>query len=115
MYDLPGCYRPLLARPTDWAADVVPYRDPYATIEPTDMDLLASKPPAATADAPPAATANGDAAAAARPVRWAWRLQFTLPPSVYATMLLREVLHEPIEPEEHTRRAKAATAKARLA
>ena len=33
-------------------------------------------------------------------------LRFELPPSVYATGVLRELLHEPIDAEVHARRAK---------
>ena len=57
---------------------------------------------------------GGDGDAAACEGRRAWRLSFSLPPSVYATMLLRELMHEPLEAEEHTRRAKELAAESRI-
>lgn len=134
LFDLPGCYRPLLAYPTDMSADVLAYTDHTATLEPSDLDALEPRPneaphapaasgvapdaPAALADTPVAlpdtSAAVPDASAASSvaanappaPTRWAWRLRFSLPASAYATCLLREILHEGVEGDEHTRRAK---------
>jgi tRNA pseudouridine13 synthase len=136
LFDLPGGYRPLIAHASDLNAELIPYTDHTLSLEALDVDRLedrasrsseawsATEPRAAAtaataAAAATAATAAAAAAAAALPTtfasppladvtqRWAWKLSFTLPSSVYATMVLREVLHEPLDIEAHSRRSKA--------
>ena len=132
VFDLPGGYRPLVAFASDLTSSVISYTDYTAPLEAMDADLLDA---AAAGEAPPAPKrqrleptpdAHADACAdadktgalphalppASPPTqRWAWRLEFSLPASVYATMLLREVLHEPLDLQEHARRSKALLAK----
>ena len=138
LFDLPGCYRPLIAFAADLQSDIIAYDDHTVPLVVGDMDQLEprtnpnlsssrmAKPepgPLVTADMgrlepglEPQVAAGAIAGANGRhgpeeehmssPKRWAWLLRFSLPPSVYATMLLREALHEPLLVEEHTRRAK---------
>ena len=125
LFDLPGGYRPLLAFPAKLRSEVLPYTDHTRPLEIPDMDRLEGTrgggppPPAAAAASVTGPASEGQgmgplaggaaaAAAGAPRVRYAWRLAFELPPSAYATMLLRELLREPVDPEEHAARSKAA-------
>ena len=111
LFDLPGCYRPLVTIPSDMSAELRSYTDHTLPLEPLDVDLIQERQATAQPTEPPAHAAITQAATQpsdGKCARWAWVLRFTLPASAYASMLLREALHEPIESDEHTRRAKAA-------
>ena len=73
---LPGSYRPLVQRPLDMQYAVLQYDDPTAPLAPTDLTRMRGEPD-------PTGVAGGRLTAA--------RLEFTLPPSTYATMCLREL------------------------
>ena len=132
LFDLPGCYRPIIAYATDLTSELVGYTDHTVPLEPLDASYLEalrlrqlpeqitqadqavpapSQAGGSKAEHPelnppsciPVAPCEPDGVAQ----RWAWKLSFTLPASVYATMLLRELLHEPMDLEEHARRSKA--------
>ena len=115
-FDLPGGYRPVLAFPRELRSELVAYADDAtAPLEPLDLDKIEPRAPTPATSSARAAAATAAAAAGgasgevggAASARWAWKLSFSLSSSVYATMLLREALHEPLEVEEHVRRAKA--------
>ncbi len=120
LFDLPGGYRPLLAFASKLSGTVLSYADPTATLEPSDLDALEPRAPAMAA--PPRAPRalqladkvdTADACHLGRGLsrtRYAWRVSFELPASVYATMFLRELLHQPLDTEEHARRSKAVLA-----
>ena len=116
LFDLPGGYRPLVAFASDVSSELIAYTDVTLPLEPMDVDALESRPQASLVGGwrPPAARGSaqtgGLPSQAAEPApprtRWAWKLSFSLPSSVYATMLLREILHEPLDLEEHASRSK---------
>ena len=97
-YDLPGGYRPLLAKPDRLESRLVRYTDHTKALEASDIDHLARH---VTAPAPSPQVTEETAGS-----RLAWCLSFELPSSAYATMLLRELLHSSIESAEMKRRSK---------
>ena len=132
MWDLPGAYRPLLVRPTNLEASLLPYSDHKLPLEPSDVDAFErgrAQAAAASSHAddgasradvpPPEAPASAQPATAQEPraeategsterSRLAWRVRFELPASAYATCLVRELLGQPLEAHDHKRRSKAA-------
>ena len=73
---MPGAYRRLVQRPRDLSCQYFRYTDPRVPLARTDLARLRGDPePQGVADGP----------------RLAVVLRFTLPPSTYATMLLREL------------------------
>ena len=81
-FDLPGTYRPLLARPRSLTAIIVPYDDHTVPLLTSDLDAIDFERRAGTLA--PGVAGPGS--------RTALVLEFELPPSAYATMLLRELL-----------------------
>ena len=72
---------------------------------PERLDLDALEPRAtATSTAPSRAPDEADGGSARK--RFAWRVSFELPASVYATVFLRELLHHPLDAAEDARRSK---------
>ena len=47
LFDLPGCYRPLIAHPQDLSGRVMPYADHTTQLEPSDLDALEPRESAA--------------------------------------------------------------------
>ncbi|XP_072509208.1 pseudouridylate synthase 7 homolog isoform X6 [Notamacropus eugenii] len=76
-YSLSGAYRKIIIRPQDVSWEVVSYDDPRIPLFNTDLDNLEGKPP-------PVFAAEGKYRAL--------KMDFSLPPSTYATMAIREVL-----------------------
>lgn len=123
LFDLPGGYRSLLAFASRLSGGVLSYTDPIAVLEPSDLDALepratatstapsrAVRAPPRTSSQPPDVIGTADAADAAdggsARKRFAWRVSFELPASVYATVFLRELLHHPLDAAEDARRSK---------
>ena len=124
LFDLPGGYRPLLAFASRLSGGVLSYTDPIADLEPSDLDALepratatstapsrAVRAPPRTSSQPPDAIGTADAADGGSALnsarrRFAWRVSFELPASVYATVFLRELLHHPLDAAEDARRSK---------
>ena len=79
---LPGSYRRLLQRPLHLEWSILRYSDPTAPLAPTDLTRMRSQPD-------PLGDPEG--------TRIAVRLEFTLPPSTYATMCLRELTKQSSE------------------
>ena len=79
---LPGSYRRLLQRPLHLEWSILRYSDPTAPLAPTDLTRMRSQPD-------PLGDPEG--------TRTAVRLEFTLPPSTYATMCLRELTKQSSE------------------
>ena len=126
LFDLPGGYRPLLAFASRLSGAVLSYTDPIAVLEPSDLDALEPRATAtstapsrapersdldalepratATSTAPSRAPDEADGGSARK--RFAWRVSFELPASVYATVFLRELLHHPLDAAEDARRSK---------
>ncbi|XP_039625813.1 pseudouridylate synthase 7 homolog isoform X3 [Polypterus senegalus] len=77
-YSLSGAYRKVLIRPKDVHWEVIAYDDPKIPLVQTDVEKLEGKPP------PTFSNADGKFRAL--------RMDFSLPPSTYATMAIREVL-----------------------
>ncbi|XP_057406142.1 pseudouridylate synthase 7 homolog isoform X4 [Balaenoptera acutorostrata] len=77
-YSLSGAYRKIIIRPQNVSWEVVAYDDPKIPLFNTDVDNLEGKPP------PVFASAEGKYRAL--------KMDFSLPPSTYATMAIREVL-----------------------
>ncbi|XP_016060242.1 PREDICTED: pseudouridylate synthase 7 homolog isoform X2 [Miniopterus natalensis] len=76
-YSLSGAYRKIIIRPQNVSWEVVAYDDPKIPLFNTDVDNLEGKPP-------PVFASEG---------RYrALKMDFSLPPSTYATMAIREVL-----------------------
>uniref|UniRef100_A0ABK0LQZ0 Pseudouridine synthase 7 n=1 Tax=Rattus norvegicus TaxID=10116 RepID=A0ABK0LQZ0_RAT len=76
-YSLSGAYRKIIIRPQSVSWEVVAYDDPKIPLFNTDVDNLEGKPP-------PVFASEG---------RYrALKMDFSLPPSTYATMAIREVL-----------------------
>ena len=98
LFDLPGAYRPLIANPRDLRFEVLGYDDHTAPLAASDLDRLRGCDPPARS------------AAAAAPQHWALRLDFRLPTSSFATMCVRELLKEPLEPAEQKQRSKVVLA-----
>ncbi|XP_043821074.1 pseudouridylate synthase 7 homolog isoform X2 [Dromiciops gliroides] len=76
-YSLSGAYRKIIIRPQNVSWEVVSYDDPRIPLFNTDLDNLEGK-------APPVFAAEGKYRAL--------KMDFSLPPSTYATMAIREVL-----------------------
>ncbi|MEJ1272514.1 pseudouridylate synthase 7 [Cricetulus griseus] len=76
-YSLSGAYRKIIIRPQNVSWEVVAYDDPKIPLFNTDVDNLEGKPP-------PVFASEGKY----RPLK----MDFSLPPSTYATMAIREVL-----------------------
>uniref|UniRef100_A0A3P9MKK1 Pseudouridylate synthase 7 homolog n=1 Tax=Oryzias latipes TaxID=8090 RepID=A0A3P9MKK1_ORYLA len=76
-YSLAGAYRRIIIRPTDVSWDVIQYDDPRISLVHTDFEKLENKPA-------PVFNTEGKYRAL--------RMEFSLPPSTYATMAVREVL-----------------------
>ncbi|XP_075713410.1 pseudouridylate synthase 7 homolog isoform X1 [Rhinoderma darwinii] len=76
-YSLAGAYRKILIRPQDVSWEVVVYDDPKISLVGTDIEKMEGKPL-------PVFNTEGKYRAL--------RMDFSLPPSTYATMAIREVL-----------------------
>ncbi|XP_015270556.1 PREDICTED: pseudouridylate synthase 7 homolog isoform X2 [Gekko japonicus] len=76
-YSLSGAYRKIIIRPQNVSWEMVAYDDPKIPLFNTDLDKLEGKPPAVIAT-------EGKYKAL--------KIEFSLPPSTYATMAIREVL-----------------------
>ncbi|XP_063783104.1 pseudouridylate synthase 7 homolog isoform X2 [Pseudophryne corroboree] len=76
-YSLAGAYRKILIRPQDVSWEVVAYDDPKISLVGTDLEKLEGKPL-------PVFNKEGKYNAL--------KMEFSLPPSTYATMAVREVL-----------------------
>ncbi|XP_029952958.1 pseudouridylate synthase 7 homolog isoform X2 [Salarias fasciatus] len=76
-YSLAGAYRRVLIRPTDVSWKVIQYDDPKISLVHSDFEILENKPA-------PVFNSEGKYRAL--------RMEFSLPPSTYATMAIREVL-----------------------
>ncbi|XP_053320233.1 pseudouridylate synthase 7 homolog isoform X2 [Spea bombifrons] len=76
-YSLAGAYRKIVIRPQDVSWEVVAYDDPKISLVKTDLDTLDGNPP-------PSFNKEGKYRAL--------KMEFSLPPSTYATMAIREVL-----------------------
>nr|XP_057932534.1 pseudouridylate synthase 7 homolog isoform X1 [Doryrhamphus excisus] len=76
-YSLAGAYRRVLIRPSDVNWEVIQYDDPKISLVHTDFEKMENKPA-------PVFNKEGKYRAL--------RLEFSLPPSTYATMAIREVL-----------------------
>ncbi|KAM9855000.1 pseudouridylate synthase 7 homolog isoform 2-T2 [Aulostomus maculatus] len=76
-YSLAGAYRRIIIRPSDVSWDVIRYDDPRISLVHTDFEKLENKPA-------PVFNKEGKYRAL--------RMDFSLPPSTYATMAIREVL-----------------------
>ncbi|KAM5204543.1 pseudouridylate synthase 7 homolog isoform 2-T2 [Hipposideros larvatus] len=76
-YSLSGAYRKIVIRPQNVSWEVVAYDDPKIPLFNTDVDNLEGKPP-------PVFASEGKYRAL--------KMDFSLPPSTYATMAIREVL-----------------------
>ncbi|XP_005205429.2 pseudouridylate synthase 7 homolog isoform X2 [Bos taurus] len=76
-YSLSGAYRKIIIRPQNVSWEVVAYDDPKIPLFNTDVDNLEGRPP-------PVFASEGKYRAL--------KMDFSLPPSTYATMAIREVL-----------------------
>ncbi|XP_034735894.1 pseudouridylate synthase 7 homolog isoform X1 [Etheostoma cragini] len=76
-YSLAGAYRRIIIRPSDVSWEVIKYDDPRVSLVHSDLEKLENKPP-------PVFNEEGKYRAL--------RMEFSLPPSTYATMAIREVL-----------------------
>ncbi|XP_058502592.1 pseudouridylate synthase 7 homolog isoform X2 [Solea solea] len=76
-YSLAGAYRRVVIRPSDVSWEVTQYDDPRISLVHTDFEKLENKPG-------PVFNKEGK--------HRALRMEFSLPPSTYATMAIREVL-----------------------
>ncbi|XP_055790520.1 pseudouridylate synthase 7 homolog isoform X2 [Salvelinus fontinalis] len=76
-YSLAGAYRRILIKPSDVSWEVINYEDPRVSLIHTDVEKLEDQPP-------PVFNKEGKYRAL--------RMEFSLPPSTYATMAIREVL-----------------------
>ncbi|OXB56317.1 hypothetical protein ASZ78_009648 [Callipepla squamata] len=76
-YSLSGAYRKIIIRPQNVSWEVVAYDDPRIPLFTTDLDKLEGKPL-------PVLPTDGKFRAL--------KMEFSLPPSTYATMAIREVL-----------------------
>ncbi|XP_059916356.1 pseudouridylate synthase 7 homolog [Gadus macrocephalus] len=76
-YSLAGAYRRVVIRPSDVSWQVIQYDDPRVSLVHTDVEKLEDKPG-------PVFNTEGKYRAL--------RMEFSLPPSTYATMAIREVL-----------------------
>ncbi|XP_066523202.1 pseudouridylate synthase 7 homolog isoform X2 [Hoplias malabaricus] len=76
-YSLAGAYRRILIRPSDVSWEVIQYDDPRVPLIYTDVEKLENKPM-------PVYLTEGKYRAL--------KMEFSLPPSTYATMAIREVL-----------------------
>jgi len=94
-FSLSGAYRKLIQVPEDFEWRLQRYSDQTLPLTPTDMMRLESAPLPLSDDA-------GDSLALI--------LEFTLPPSTYATMLLRELTKETSEPSRQVEMQQAAVA-----
>ncbi|XP_044279389.1 pseudouridylate synthase 7 homolog isoform X1 [Varanus komodoensis] len=76
-YSLSGAYRKIIIRPQNVSWELVAYEDPKIPLFATDLDKMEGKQPAVP-------TSEGKYKAL--------KMEFSLPPSTYATMAIREVL-----------------------
>uniref|UniRef100_A0A671YT14 Pseudouridylate synthase 7 homolog n=1 Tax=Sparus aurata TaxID=8175 RepID=A0A671YT14_SPAAU len=76
-YSLAGAYRRIIIRPSDVSWEVIKYDDPRISLVHSDFEKLENKPA-------PVFSKEGK--------HRALRMEFSLPPSTYATMAIREVL-----------------------
>ncbi|XP_029008308.1 pseudouridylate synthase 7 homolog isoform X2 [Betta splendens] len=76
-YSLAGAYRRVVIRPSDVSWEVIHYDDPRISLVHTDVEKLDKAPP-------PVFNTEGKFRSL--------RMEFSLPPSTYATMAIREVL-----------------------
>ncbi|XP_031725090.1 pseudouridylate synthase 7 homolog isoform X2 [Anarrhichthys ocellatus] len=76
-YSLAGAYRRILIRPSDVSWEVIQYDDPRISLVHSDFEKMENKPA-------PVFNKEGKYRAL--------RMEFSLPPSTYATMAIREVL-----------------------
>ncbi|XP_070611214.1 pseudouridylate synthase 7 homolog isoform X2 [Erythrolamprus reginae] len=76
-YSLSGAYRKIIIRPQNVSWELIEYGDPKIPLFTTDLDKLEGRTPAALAT-------GGK--------YQALKMEFSLPPSAYATMAIREVL-----------------------
>lgn len=76
-YSLAGAYRRIIIRPSDVSWEVIRYDDPKISLVHSDFEKLENKPA-------PVFNKEGKYRAL--------RMEFSLPPSTYATMAIREVL-----------------------
>uniref|UniRef100_A0A8D3A302 Pseudouridylate synthase 7 homolog n=1 Tax=Scophthalmus maximus TaxID=52904 RepID=A0A8D3A302_SCOMX len=76
-YSLAGAYRRVIIRPSDVSWSVIQYDDPRISLVHSDFEILEKK-------AAPVFNKEGK--------HRALRMEFSLPPSTYATMAIREVL-----------------------
>lgn len=76
-YSLAGAYRRIIIRPSDVSWEVIQYDDPRISLVHSDFEKLENKPA-------PVFNKEGKYRAL--------RMEFSLPPSTYATMAIREVL-----------------------
>ncbi|CAJ1056247.1 pseudouridylate synthase 7 homolog isoform X1 [Xyrichtys novacula] len=76
-YSLAGAYRRIIIRPSDVSWEVIQYEDPRLSLVHSDFEKLENKP---------APVVNNEGKYRAL------KLEFSLPPSTYATMAIREVL-----------------------
>uniref|UniRef100_A0A8C9YT59 Pseudouridylate synthase 7 homolog n=1 Tax=Sander lucioperca TaxID=283035 RepID=A0A8C9YT59_SANLU len=76
-YSLAGAYRRIIIRPSDVSWEVIKYDDPRISLVHSDFEKLENKP---------APVFNNEGKYRAL------RMEFSLPPSTYATMAIREVL-----------------------
>ncbi|XP_037308106.2 pseudouridylate synthase 7 homolog isoform X1 [Pungitius pungitius] len=76
-YSLAGAYRRIIIRPSDVTWEIVQYDDPKISLVHSDFEKLENKPA-------PVFNKEGKYRAL--------RMEFSLPPSTYATMAIREVL-----------------------
>ncbi|KAJ2779966.1 multisubstrate pseudouridine synthase 7 [Coemansia javaensis] len=88
-YKLAGAYRHLVIRPRDFEHEWIRYDDDAVPLVRSDSDAIEGRPP-------PAAAAAADGA------HLALKLCFDLPPSAYATMLLRELMRQETASGHHT-------------
>ncbi|XP_060948687.1 pseudouridylate synthase 7 homolog isoform X1 [Limanda limanda] len=76
-YSLAGAYRRIIIRPSEVSWEVIQYDDPRISLVHTDFEKMENKPA-------PVFKTEGK--------HRALRMEFSLPPSTYATMAIREVL-----------------------
>ncbi|WFD36592.1 tRNA pseudouridine(13) synthase [Malassezia cuniculi] len=112
-YRLRGSYRHMIQRPTALSCTVVPYTDSDVPLCATDEEVLLDEMRTKHGQEPlvaPAAAAAPDASAGSALL--ALKLVFQLPPSAYATILLREVLRTDTSSHVHKQLTQSTSADA---